>query len=84
MYTKQVTATHKTNTGKQAVWTDDSEQSLEDWKKKPYFKDYTFSELEDNPEVAKAALVKSIWDAVKDPAVKKLLKPLLKEFMNEQ
>ncbi len=51
MHNKQVTATQAN--GSKYVWTDNSKQSLEEWKKKPCFKDCTFSELEDNPNLAK-------------------------------
>lgn len=69
-----------------ATWTDDSEQSLEDWKAKRLAQhgDVTFSDLQDNPEIAKHAKAKALWNAVEDPAVKQLLKPLLKEYMDEQ
>lgn len=50
--TKKVTAFRKDGS-KRAQWTNTSEKSLEDWKKKPIFKDCTFSELEDNPNYAK-------------------------------
>ncbi len=64
MHNQQVTATH--SSGAQYVWTDDSEQSLEDWKNKLIFKDCTFSALEDNPNYAKELKCEAIKTAL-DP-----------------
>jgi len=86
MHTKQVTATH-TN-GSKYVWTDDSKQSLEDWKAKR--KDCTFSALEDNPEVAKIAAIKAHLQKIDDPdpevshhSIKVLLRHILKDLMED-
>ena len=86
MYTQQVTATHKDKPTKQYVWTDDSEQSLEDWKAKintRFPNLFTFTDLEDNPEISKQALLKAEWQKVTDPAAKKLLRLLLKGYIED-
>lgn len=75
MDNQQVTATH--TDGRQYVWTDDSEQSLEDWKAKPIFDGFTFSALVDNPEIAIQAAAQlahdNLLDAITDPEVKAYL-----------
>ena len=87
MYLKQVTATHNTDTNRSYVWTDDSERTLEQWKAKikANFGDvFTFSELEDNPELAKRAQLRAVWDQVADPKAKQLLKILLKDMLEDE
>ncbi len=43
--------------------------------------DHTVKDIDD-PEDTKRAQVKTKWEAIADPAVKALLKPLLKEYMD--
>lgn len=76
MHTQQVTATHAN--GKQYVWTNDPESqlTLEDWKAKPFFADYTFSALVDNPEIAIQAARVATLNNVTDAAAKELLAEL--------
>jgi len=84
IYKKRVTATHNTDVDRKYVWTDNSEQTLEQWKAKiadKFGDDFTFSGLEDNPEISKQALIKAEYQKVLDPAVKKLLKLLLKDYV---
>ena len=80
MYKKQVTAAHAD--GSKYVWTNDSEQSLDDWKARR--KDCTFSALEDNPELAKRDQLRAIWEQVADPKAKQLLKILLKDMLEDE
>jgi len=81
MHTKQVTATHETNPDKRYMWTSDSKQTLAQWKAKRG-PDYTFSNEEDNPEVAEREEIRAAFKQSKaDPATKKLLKLLLKEYI---
>ena len=87
MYKKQVTATHNTILVRSFVWTDDGERTLEQWKAKikdKFGDDFTFSALEDNPELAKRAQLKAIWEQVADPKAKQLLKILLKDMLEDE
>jgi hypothetical protein len=84
IHTKQVTAIR--SDGKQYVWTNNSEKTLAQWKAKikdKFGDDFTFSAEQDNPETARYAQIKAQWELVADPAVKKLLKLLLKEYIDE-
>lgn len=86
MYTKKATATHKDKPAKQYVWTDDSEKTLTEWKDKinaRFPNKFTFSDLEDNPELAKRAQLKAVWEQVSDPKAKQLLKILLNDMLED-
>tara|TARA_R110002020_G_scaffold451901_1_gene666108 strand:- start:2049 stop:2372 length:324 start_codon:yes stop_codon:yes gene_type:complete len=85
-HVKQITATHNDNPDCSYVWTDDSEHTLEQWKahiEKRLGEDFTYSEPEDNPETATRQQIKQVWEQVRDPAAKKILKLLLKEFIGD-
>ena len=89
MHNQEVTATHKDDSSEEFTWTDDSKQSLADWKK-ARGKDYTFTELEDNPEVAKRTALKNNLNRLDDPdpmiaqgATNELLKHLFKDLDGE-
>ena len=85
MYTQFVDAIKE---GKRiAQWTDNSKQSLEDWKTKAVARfgdSVTFSELQDNPEIDEREQMRAAIQALKDPAAKKLWRYLLKSLMDEE
>ena len=60
----------------------DTDQEANEWFDKEYPIDHTI-EIGVNPEITKREQAKAKWQAISDPAVKALLKPLLKDFFDE-
>jgi len=91
MYTQQRIITHKTKEQAPGVfaswkWNDAHTLTYSQFKSKIiglYGDDITEGGLEDNPDIANRAQLKTKWESVTDPAAKALLKILLKDMMDD-
>lgn len=60
----------------------DTDSEAQTWFNREYPTGHTV-EIKTNPEIAKRAAIKAKWQAVTDSNVKALLKPLLKDLMDD-